>query len=371
MKVSDVVAALETIAPPSLAAEWDNVGLLVGDPGAAARRLLLCIDLTEPVLAEAVARKAQMVVAYHPVIYKPISALRSDGPGAIAYQAARRGLAVYSPHTALDAAPGGTNDCLADVLGLADRRPLEPTVRPGGCKVVVFVPEADLAGVSGAAFAAGAGRIGGYCDCSFRARGAGTFCGGEGTRPAVGPAGRHETVEELRLEVVCPKARVPAVLDAVRDAHPYEEPAIDVYPLEQYPAGCGMGRVGRLRRPAPPRRLIARIKRALGLKRVLVAGPGATAEADPEPVTMAACCAGSCGSTFRAAAAGGATFYLTGEMRHHDALAAAEAGLTVVCVGHSHSERLALGRLGPRLAASCPKLTVTVAESDRDPFEIL
>jgi putative NIF3 family GTP cyclohydrolase 1 type 2 len=186
----------------------------------------------------------------------------------------------------------------------------------------------------------------------------------------VGEAGRHEAVEELRLEMVCPKERVPSVLSAVRHAHPYEEPAVDVYPLEHCPEGCGIGRVGRLKPATSPRNLIARVKRALGLKKVLAAGPGALPDGDAEPVTTAACCAGSCGSTFQAAADAGATFYLTGEMRHHDALAAAEAGMTCVCVGHSHSERLVLHRLADRLAASCPKLAVVLTRSDRDPFEM-
>lgn len=368
MRVSDVVAALEEIAPPSLAAEWDNVGLLVGDPAARVRRLVLCIDLTGEVLSEAARLRAEMAVAYHPVIFTPVGRLTADGGAAVAYEAARRGVAVYSPHTALDAAPEGTNDRLADVLGLIDRRPLEASVRTGACKVVTFVPAADVARVAAAAFDAGAGRIGDYAECSFAAVGRGTFRARAGARPAVGRPGRKETVEELRLETVCPRARAAEVLAAVRRAHPYEEAAIDVYPLDEYRWGCGLGRVGRLKRPAAPRTLVLRIKRALGVRRVLVAAPpdGAAAR-----VTCAACCAGSCGSTFRAAAAAGATFYLTGEMRHHDALAAAARGLTCVCVGHSHSERLTLKPLGERLARMLPGLTVTRSRRDRDPFEIV
>jgi len=370
MKVSDVVSAFETIAPPSLAADWDNVGLLVGDPTAAVRKLLLCIDLTPRVLAEARSSAARMVMAYHPVIFKPLSRVTASGAGAVAYEAARRGVAVYSMHTALDAAPGGTSDVLADALGLADRRPLAPTVRAGQCKVVVFTPGHDVSRVAASAFAAGAGRIGDYTDCSFHAPGTGTFYGPEGTRPAVGRAGRHESVPEVRLEMICPKASAPAVLEAVRAAHRYEEPAIDVYPLEDHPAGSGMGRVGRLKRPVGVGALIARVKKAAGVGRVLVAaGPGgAGAKA---PVSVAACCAGSAGAMFRAAAEAGATFYLTGEMRHHDAMAAAGAGMTVVCLGHSNSERMALRPLAKRVKAMLAGLKVAVARTDRDPFEIV
>ena len=369
MRVSDVADALETIAPTYLAADWDNVGLLVGDPSSRVRRLLLCIDLTQAVLAEAVASGAQMVMAYHPVIFKPLPRVVAAGSTSLIHQLVRRGLAVYSAHTALDAAPGGTNDVLADLLGLRHRRALEPIIRSGQCKLVVFVPPDAVSGVSDAAFAAGAGRIGDYTHCSFRAGGSGTFYGESGTSPAVGQAGRLEEVEELRLETICPKSHVGKVLHAVRAAHPYEEPAIDVVPLADYPAGCGMGRIGRLSRPVTARTLIQRIKNAVGLEKVLVAAAaeGSTAA----KVSLAACAAGSCGPMYRTAAAAGATFYLTGEMRHHDALAASAAGLTVVCLGHSNSERMTLTRLADHLRKMLPKLDTAVAASDRDPFAIV
>jgi len=369
MKVSQVVDTLGKIAPPRLAAEWDNVGLLIGDDEASVGKLLLCIDLTEAVLAEAVAAKA-MVMAYHPVIFKPLPRLTArEAP--VAYAAARQGLAVYAMHTALDAAPGGTNDVLAGTMGLSDPRPLEPTVSDGGCKVVVFVGPDDVARVADAAFDAGAGHIGHYERCAFFSHGIGTFLGGQGTHPAVGAPGRQEASEELRLEIVVPRSRVAGVCSAVRAAHSYETPAIDVYPLNQAPEGCGMGRVGRLDRPVTVETLVRRVKQAAGLKRALLAADGLTGDGKGKLVSLAACCAGSCGASWRAAHAAGATFYLTGEMRHHDALAAAAAGVTCLCLGHSNSERLALKRLAERLAVLSPRLEVLLSQTDRDPFEIV
>lgn len=371
MKVSDVVRALGSLAPVQMAAEWDNVGLLVGDETATVRKLVLCIDLTEEVLAEVLAVKAQMVMAYHSPIFKPVSRLTAcDQP--VVYTAARRGLAVYSMHTALDAAPGGTNDVLADVLGLVARRPLAPTVRSGQCKVVVFVPPDDLQRVCQAAFGAGAGVIGNYQDCAFFCHGIGSFYGVSGTAPAVGRPGQHEAVEELRLETVTPAANVPVVLAAIRASHSYEEPAIDVYPIEEHPEGCGLGRIGVLPRPATVRTLVERIKKATGLKKLLVAGrPSRTGGiGKPALVRTVACTAGACGDLWRAAAEAGATFFLTGEMRHHDALAAEAAGMTVVCLGHSNSERITLPNLAKQIKLLLPKLSVATARSDRDPFEM-
>jgi putative NIF3 family GTP cyclohydrolase 1 type 2 len=172
------------------------------------------------------------------------------------------------------------------------------------------------------------------------------------------------------------------VCQAVRAVHSYEEPAIDVYPLEDYPAGCGIGRVGRLARPASAAAVIARVKKALGLERLWVAcgtpalgcvsggsaGPG---HSRGRLCHIAACCAGSCGSLAGVAAVAGAQLYLTGEMRHHDALSAAAAGMTVVCVGHSNSERPALQRLAARLSLLRPKLDVVLSKQDKDPLEIV
>ncbi|HUT60528.1 MAG TPA: Nif3-like dinuclear metal center hexameric protein [Phycisphaerae bacterium] len=371
MKVSDIIRALESLAPPSLAAEGDNVGLTVGDPSANVTKLLLCVDLTEPVLAEAAAARAGMVMSYHPVIYRPVHRVTAtDAP--MAYAAARRGLAVYSVHTALDAAPGGANDALAEIMGLRNCRPLEPLVRRDQCKLVAFVPPEDLSRVADAAFAAGGGRIGKYHDCAFFSHGIGAFCGGPGTHPKIGHSGEHEATEEIRLELVAARSCVDEVCAAMRAAHSYETPAIDVYPLEDYPDGCGLGRVGKPTPPVSASVLITRIKKATGLKRVLVAQPptrGRRAKA-ARRVATAACCAGACGSLFGRAIEAGATFYLTGEMRHHDALAATRGGMTVVCLGHSNSERIALAHLADGLKQMLPKLKVAVSKSDSDPFEI-
>ncbi|MCE5278018.1 MAG: Nif3-like dinuclear metal center hexameric protein [Planctomycetaceae bacterium] len=361
MNVRDVAAAMETLAPPPLAAQWDNTGLLLGDRSAAVRRLMLCIDLTGEVLDESAAAGAEMVMAYHPVIFKPVSRVTADEQP-VAWRAARSGLAVYCPHTALDVVAGGTNDALAAVMGLQDLQPIEPQDARANCNIVVFVHPDNLDAVSQAAFAAGAGRIGNYSECSFHSSGVGTFRGAAGTNPAVGKSGRLEAVRELRLEVLAPREATADIVAAIRSAHSYEEPAIDIYPLDPLPKGQGMGRVGRLLKPAQADRLIAMIKKTLHLPAVQIAGPRR------QKVERAACCAGSCGALWRGAVSAGANFYLTGEMHHHDALAAAAAGLTVVCVGHSNSERPVLPLLRKNLLRLLPALKVTISRKDKDPL---
>ena len=370
MKVREISQALDEIAPLALAADWDNVGLLVGDCQEDVKKLLLCIDLTPGVLAEAKRIKAQMIMAYHPVIFDPISCVTRQA-NAVVFEAIRAGIAVYSPHTALDAVEGGTNDCLADVLDLRDRRPLKPDSAELQCKIVVFLPPGDLSNVGRAAFQAGAGIIGDYSNCSFFSHGIGTFCGGAKTRPTIGQPGSNEAVEEVRLEMVAPREKVACVAKAIRRAHSYEEPAIDIYQLENRLDSLGLGRVGRLLRPTRLGTLVNRIKKALDIPKVLQTESSISAVRKDSLIGTVAVAAGSCGDLWRLAVEAHAGLYLTGEMRHHDTLGAASAGMTVLCVGHSNSERITLSKLAERLMLKISKLKVVLSQVDCDPFEIV
>ena len=360
MRIADLVGAMETIAPIRFAASWDNVGLLVGDPEAPLARVLLTIDCTRAVLAEATAGTVAAVVSYHPPIFE---AQKRFAAGSIAFEAARAGVSIYSPHTALDVAEGGTNDVLADAAGLRDRVPLRPVEpRDAELKLVTFVPVEHVEAVSRAVFEAGAGRIGKYSSCSFRTSGTGTFFGEAGTSPVVGQAGRLEEAPEVRLETVVPLGRVAEVVRALRAAHPYEEPAFDLVRLAAPPPGLGLGRVGSVA-PMSLEALVDGIKGALGVPHVLVAGQlGRT-------VSRVAVCAGSGGDLIEDAVAAGASVLLTGEVRHHDALRATAAGLALVCTRHSTSERVALSALAERLAELLPGLDIASSKSDLDPFD--
>jgi dinuclear metal center YbgI/SA1388 family protein len=362
MELEAFIDAINHIAPTRHAESWDNVGLIAGDPKQDASRVMLCIDYTPEVACEAAGEKCDVIVAYHPPIFDPIKRLVV---GSVVFDAIRRGVALYSPHTALDVAEGGTNDMLADAIGLAQREPLRLTqTKANQYKLVTFVPEKDVERVSQALFDAGAGRIGKYGACSFRSPGTGTFFGEEGTNPAVGQSGRLEQAAEVRVETVVPIAKVEAAIRALRSAHPYEEPAFDLQQLAAPPEGLGQGRIGAFEQPVQRLALIDRVKRELELSHVLVAGPTEGAAA------RAAVCAGACGNMLDDAIAQHADFYLTGEIRHHDAIKAVRAGMTVVCTLHSNSERAVLKRLKMRLEERLPGLPVLLSRQDRDPFSI-
>ena len=361
MQLATIISVLERIAPPELAEEWDNVGLLAGDPKQDISRILLTIDYSAAVAEEGRRDGCDLVIAYHPPIFHPLKRLVA---GSLVFDAVRRGVAIYSPHTALDAAEGGTNDLLADILGLKERRALRPAeAKATQYKLVVFVPIEAVDKVSRAVFDAGAGRIGNYSSCSFRTSGLGTFFGNEGAEPTVGRAGRLEKVDEVRLETVVPVGNVEAVIAALRASHPYEEPAFDLNVLAAMPGGEGAGKMGTME-ATEREELIERIKRELGVEHLLVAGPR------EGKITRAAVCAGAGGEFFGDAIRQKAELYLTGEIRHHDATQASVAGMTVVCTLHSNSERPVLKRLAKKLQEFEGMPEVRVSEADGDPFEV-
>ncbi len=365
MKAKDIGAVVEQIAPLGLAQSWDNVGLLIGDPERPIKNVLLTIDITQAVVAEAKDLKTDLILAYHPVIWDGLKRIRPDDKSRTVYELIRAGIAVFCIHTALDAVKGGVNDGLAEIVGIQDPKPLGDYVEYSpqeAYKLVVFVPVDALARVSNAVFEAGAGWIGNYRSCGFHADGTGTFLPLEGAHPAIGELGKLEKVREYRFETIVPAARLEAVVEAMKKAHPYEMPAFDVIKLFDYASRFGLGRIGSLARPARLSRIIEQVKRRTGAKAVGLVG-------DPKRlVRKAAVCAGTCGEILNLVLAGGADLYLTGELKHHQALAAQEAGLTCVCLSHTVSERFILRKVARQVKELAGNLNVRVSAKDADPF---
>lgn len=367
MKLSEIMMYLQEVAPLELAESWDNVGLLAGDRSQEISKVILAIDLTAGVMAEARKRGAELILAYHPPIFEPIKkVVAGQGPSPYLFEAVRNGIAIYSMHTALDVARGGINDLLAEIVGIDSPQPLaiSQAVDSQYCKVVVFVPVADLEKVSEAMFAAGAGIVGkdgNYSKCSFRVDGIGTFQCGPQSNPTIGSPGSFEEVKEFRLETIVPKQILPAVLSAMLKAHSYQEVAYDIYPLIDN-KNYGLGRFGKLRSAISKKKLIAHIKKTLAVDTVGIIGP------ETGKVKIAAVGAGSCGSLLKDVIARGCDFYLTGELKHHDALKLQEAGVTTVCVSHSNSERIILKQLAAGLNSRFKGIKAFVSSSDKDPF---
>lgn len=363
--VAEVAGFLGRFAPAPLAADWDNVGLLLGESRGPADRILTCLTVTPEVVAEAVDSVVGLIVSHHPVLFRGAKKLTSNTPeGRLLLPLLRHGIAVYSPHTSFDNCPGGINDGLCQRLGLTGVKPLRPRDGKRECKLIVFVPEADLVRVSDAVFAAGAGVIGQYEQCSFRIPGTGTFFGTDATNPTVGAKGRREDVAELRLEVVVPEGKVDAVVAAMRAAHSYEEPAFDVVPLRPAKSG-GEGRIGELPTPVSLADLARTAKSVLAANAVQVVGDLAS------PVKRVAVACGAAGEFLADAIAAKVDVFLTGEVRFHDGLTASAAGLGLILPGHHATERPGVEDLAARIASEFPDATVWASRRETDPFAVV
>jgi dinuclear metal center YbgI/SA1388 family protein len=370
--LAEVVTLLERLAPLDLAEDWDNVGLLLEPTGAATRpiaRAFLCIDLSESVLSEAIERNADLVVAYHPPLFKGLKRLRaSSADERVIVRALEAKLPIYSPHTALDAAQNGVNDWLARAVGTGKHSALAPHACPRGeYKLVVFTPRSHVAQLrSTLSTELGAGQIGNYSECSYELEGKGSFLGNESAAPAVGERGRLELVDEVRLEMRCGSRALKDLGRVIAAHHPYQEPAWDVYPLAT-PArtDVGAGRLLELTTPISLPEATARLKMALGVATLRVASSGR--QDAGAPITRVAVCAGAGGSLFERVH--GVDLFVTGELRHHDVLAKVRNGASVILSEHSHTERGFLPEFARNLSGLAQgALEVLVSTRDADPL---
>jgi dinuclear metal center YbgI/SA1388 family protein len=315
--LGDVVGALEAAYPPALAESWDAVGLVCGDPDEPVSRVLLAVDPVPETVAEAIDVGAQLLVTHHPLLLRGVHGVGADTPkGRLVHTLIRAGVGLFTAHTNADSADPGVSDALAAALGVTVEGPLQPRAAESLDKIVAFVPVGEPAArVLDALAGAGAGRIGDYSHCCWSTEGTGQFLPHDGARPAIGRVGELERVAETRLEMVLPRARRRAVVEALRAAHPYEEPAFDLLEMAEIPGRRGLGRVGRLPRPESLAAFTERAAAALP-----ATAWGVRAAGDPErPVHRVAVCGGAGDSALGAAAAAGADVYLTADLRHHPA----------------------------------------------------
>lgn len=369
--VREICQYLNEIAPLAIAESWDNVGLLLGEEQTDVSRVTTCLTLTLDVVDEVVAAGAQLVVTHHPLLFKPVQKLNgSTSEGRSILKLLRSGIAVYSPHTAYDNAPAGINQQLAELFELTEIAPLRPRPTEAPFKIVTYVPKENVEQVRRGIWDAGAGVIGNYRDCSFNIEGCGTFFGADSTHPAVGQPGRLEQVPETRIEVVCLANRLEPALAALRKAHPYEEPAIDVFPIKQLPGMTGFeiggaGRYGRLPRPmtlAELNRLVSERLRQPGLQ--FVGQLDATIE-------MLGIACGAAGEFLKDAHRAGCQAFLTGETRFHSCLEARDLGMAIILPGHYATERPAMEVLARRLSQQFANVIAEASHVETDPVQSL
>jgi len=314
-QLSDVIDVLDAAYPQGLAQDWDAVGLVCGDPGEKVDSVTIAVDATAAVVDEVPERG--LLLAHHPLLLRGVDTVAaSTAKGALVHRMIRTGRALFTAHTNADAASPGVSDALADALGLTVDEVLAPAVGgPDLDKWVVFVPAENAEAVREAMFAAGGGHIGDYSHCSWSVSGTGQFLAHEGATPAIGSVGSVEKVSEDRVEVIASTRLRGHVLAAMRTAHPYEEPAFDIFALEPVPADAGLGRIGSLPRPETLATFVSRVHDALPGTSWGVRASGR----DDAMVSRVAVCGGAGDSLLDIVAGAGVDAYVTADLRHHPA----------------------------------------------------
>jgi dinuclear metal center YbgI/SA1388 family protein len=370
-RLAQVIAAFDELYDPRLAEPWDAIGLVAGDPDDGVQRVLFAVDPVAAVADEALEWGADLLVTHHPLFLRAVHGVpASTAKGRLVHRLIRGGCALFVAHTNADNADPGVSDALAQALGLHDLRPLKPTPEEPRDKLVTFVPEEASAEALLDAFAnAGAGVIGAYERCAFTNAGVGTFRPGLSARPLVGEAGQTERVNEVRLEIVLPRSQRGSVIRALYEAHPYEEPAFDIYELAQLPSSRGLGRIGTLPAQQTLTEFVAHVSSVLPKTVWGVRAAGDVARV----VRHVAVCGGAGDSLLDAAGANGVDAFVTADLRHHRVSEAlAEGGPALVDVSHWASESpwlaAADSRLRGRLADEGTTVEMRVSQTRTDPW---
>ncbi len=335
IKCSEITNVLEELAPIELAESWDNVGLLLGDSTQDIHNIMITLDITPDVVEEAIETKADLIIAHHPMIFKPLNRIIEDKSiGTLIRKLIKNDICVYTSHTNLDITWGGLNDLLASKIGLENIGVLDELHTKKLKKIVVFIPKGYEEKVRDAMTEAGAGWIGDYSDCTYLTKGIGAFKPREGTKPFIGSEGTLEKVEEYRLETLVSEEKVSPVVEAMIASHPYEEVAYDIIPLEVKGQSLGLGRIGTLKKEVIFIDFINKVKEVLAIQHLRYIGN------ENKSISKVAICTGSGGTLLSNCIHHNVDIYITGELKYHDAQFAQEAGLNVILAGHFETENI-------------------------------
>lgn len=364
MKIKDIASYLESIAPVSLQENYDNAGLIIGNPDDEVTGVLVTIDSVEETIEEAIAKGLNLIIAHHPVVFSGLK--KFNGRNYIertVIKAIKNNIAIYAIHTNIDAVLGGVNSRIAEKIGLKNVKMLEPRSNHL-LKLAYFVPSAHAEKTREAIFNAGAGHIGNYDMCSFNLNGKGSFRAGEGTNPFVGNIGELHFEEEVRVEVILPKHILNKVLGALLATHPYEEVAHDIYPLENAFQGAGSGIIGELENEMTEIEFLTYLKstfNAHGIRYTKLLN---------KRVKKVAVCGGSGSFLLQKAIHQNADFFVSSDFKYHQFFDA-ENKIVIADIGHYESEQFTKELIYDLLIKKFPKFAVHFTEVNTNPINYL
>jgi dinuclear metal center YbgI/SA1388 family protein len=332
--VKDILIALDKRYPFERAASWDNVGLLAGEEERRVNRVLISVDVTPRLIDRAISAQYDLIITHHPLFLEPLKRVTDkEDEGSSLVKILRNGICLISAHTNADLSPIGVSRKLAERIGLVNMSPLEVATRRKQHKVVVFVPPDDMGQVLQGAFLAGAGEIGNYTSCSFRTSGTGTFYPGQETRPYLGEIGELNSVQEERVEFVVDDRVLLAVLEGVKKSHPYEEPAIDVYPLRAALPDGWLGIRGELEREMTLEGFLLHVRDSV--RPTIIRHTDAL----DRRVKKVGVLGGSGGGFVDNVIGADVDIFVTGDLKHHQAHKLVHSSIIGVDIGHFDSEK--------------------------------
>lgn len=362
MQINELVHYLNTIFPPQFQESFDNSGLLIGRENNEISKALLTLDVTAEVINEAIEQKADIIIAHHPIIFKPLKNVGTQKEiDYIIRQAIKNDIAIFAAHTNLDSAKGGTNDKLCELLDLQNCKVLSP-MESYLFKVVVFVPEAQAEEVRKAMFEGGGGSIGQYDSCSYNINGQGTFRPGDNTNPYVGKKGELHFESETRVETIAPKHLIDKVIKKMTNAHPYEEVAYDIYPLHNKFEAAGLGRIGELKNAMEVDSFLEYVKTKLEADHLRYSG-------STKNIKKVAVCSGSGAFLSKQAISLGADAYISGDFKYHEFQEAAN-GLFVVDAGHYDTEKYVKDIFYEHIMEKFPKFALYLSKVNTNPINL-
>jgi dinuclear metal center YbgI/SA1388 family protein len=368
LHVNDIILAFEDWAPKWAAWEKDNVGLQIGDRLQDVSKVLITLDVTKQTVAEAISKKAELIISHHPLLFRPPSSITTgDTTGELILQLAEHKISLFSAHTNLDSTQGGVSFALAETLGLKNIRFLSP-LKNSLSKIIVFIPEGHVERVMQAMTKAGAGTIGKYTSCSFGNKGIGTFHGSSSSNPFIGNRKKLEYVNETRLEMITPRGQLSGVIAAMKAVHPYEEAAYDIFNVENPNSNFGMGAFGVLPKPQLLGTFLKSVKRTLGSGALRFTGKAA------DKVRNVAVCGGGGSDLLSVAIAIKADVFITADIRYHTFHAAA-GKIALVDAGHWETEQVVLKPIADRVRSIAKKagerLTVLITRHRTNPIQTM
>ncbi|RXJ46129.1 Nif3-like dinuclear metal center hexameric protein [Gelidibacter gilvus] len=364
MIIQDVITHLEELAPLAYAEDFDNVGLLVGDKNAPLTGVLITLDTLESVVDEAITNNCNLIVSFHPIIFKGLKKLNgANYVERVVLKAIKHDIAIFAIHTALDNSLQGVNDIICNTLGIENKKILLPqqgTIK----KLTTYVPQKDADALRLALFQSGAGTIGNYENCSFNTQGTGTFKGNEASDPTVGQRGEYRQEEETQISVTFQKHLERPILNALFKNHPYEEVAFEITTLDNYNQHIGMGMVGELPNEMKTDDFLQFVKQKMNVSCIR------HSKLTKEKVKRIAVLGGSGSFAIGAAKAAKADVFITADLKYHDFFSAEDL-IILADIGHYESEQFTKTFLANYLSKKITNFAVVLSKINTNPVKYL